>query len=103
MNEWQLLFNSTLSNRYLQILRQHRMNLKGLIERRIRNLKSEKVKCKIFLILQIVFIILTFAGAGYVFLKDGKANAGYAVVPMLGALIFGILFRNSQKTENNSL
>lgn len=58
---------------------------------------------KIFLILQIVFIILTFAGAGYVFLNDGKANAGYAVVPMLGALIFGILFRNSQKVENNSL
>lgn len=66
------------------------------------NLKSEKVKCKIFLILQIVFIILTFAGAGYVFLNDGKANAGYAVVPMLGALIFGILFRNCQKVENNS-
>ncbi|MGN0607419.1 MAG: hypothetical protein ACI4JM_12955 [Oscillospiraceae bacterium] len=43
------------------------------------------------------FIVLTFVGAGYVILNHGEPNAGYAVVPMLGALIFGMLFRNSQK------
>ena len=61
------------------------------------NLKRDKMKRNIFLVLQIAFILLTFIGAGYVILNDGEPNAGYAVVPMLGALIFGRLFINSQK------
>ena len=60
-------------------------------------LKHEKIKRSIFFALQIAFIVLTFVGAGYVILNHGEPNAGYAVVPMLGALIFGMLFRNSQK------
>lgn len=60
------------------------------------NLKREKMKRNIFLGLQIEFIVLTFVGAGYVVLNHGEPNAGYAVVPMLGALIFG-MFRNSQR------
>ena len=39
------------------------------------------------LILSIIFIILTFIGAGYVLFNDGKVNAGYACVPMIFALI----------------
>lgn len=61
------------------------------------NIKREKAKRNIFLILQIVFIVLTFIGAGYVLLNHGEPNAGYAVVPMLFAMIFGMLFRNGQK------
>lgn len=61
------------------------------------SLKREKMKRNIFLVLQIAFIVLTFIGTGYVILNDGEPNAGYAVVPMLGALIFGTLFINSQK------
>lgn len=42
---------------------------------------------KFTLTLSIAFIILTFIGAGYVLLNDGKVNAGYACVPMVFALI----------------
>ena len=42
---------------------------------------------KLALTLSIVFIILTFIGAGYVLLNDGKVHAEYACVPMVFALI----------------
>lgn len=42
---------------------------------------------KIALILSVIFIILTFVGAGYILFNDGKVNAGYACVPMVFALI----------------
>lgn len=48
---------------------------------------------KVFLILTAVFIILTFTGAGYVLHSRGSANAGYAVVPMLFALVFMTFYR----------
>lgn len=48
---------------------------------------------KVVLILSIVFIILTFIGAGYVLLNGGKANAGYACVPMVFALISTSFYR----------
>ncbi len=41
---------------------------------------------KAALALTIIFIILTFVGAGYVLMNEGKVNAGYAVVPMVFAL-----------------
>ena len=37
---------------------------------------------KVALALSIIFIILTFVGAGYIIYNGGKVNAGYAVVPM---------------------
>lgn len=43
--------------------------------------------------LSIVFIILTFIGAGYVHLNGGKVNAGYACVPMVFALLSGSIYR----------
>ena len=42
---------------------------------------------KLALVLSVIFIILTFIGAGYVLLNGGKVNAGYACVPMVFALI----------------
>ena len=46
-------------------------------------------------ILTILFVILTFIGAGYVLAQDGNASAGYACVPMLLALVFMSIY--SQK------
>jgi len=60
------------------------------------NLKREKIKRNIFLVLQIIFLILTFIGAILVIMKKVD-NAGYAVVPMLWSLIFGGFMRETQK------
>ena len=51
------------------------------------------------LTLSVVFIILTFIGAGYVLLNDGKVNAGYACVPMIFALILLLLLSQNAKIE----
>lgn len=48
---------------------------------------------KLALILSIIFIILTFVGAGYILFNGGKVNAGYACVPMVLALIFLSFYR----------
>lgn len=43
---------------------------------------------KIFLlVISIVFIVLTFVGAVFVLTSSSTANAGYAVIPMVFALI----------------
>lgn len=42
---------------------------------------------KLALILSVISIILTFVGAGYILCSGGKANAGYACVPMVFTLI----------------
>jgi len=55
-----------------------------------------KFKKNVFLILYIVFFILTIVGALLCII--GKVNnAGFAVVPMLFCLIFNMLYRNSKK------
>ena len=59
------------------------------------NLKKEKIKRNIFLVLQIIFTILTFIGATLVIMKKVN-NAGYAVIPMIWALILGVFMQNSQ-------
>lgn len=41
---------------------------------------------KLLLILSIVFVVLTFAGAIFVLTNNGNVNAGYAVIPMVIAL-----------------
>lgn len=54
---------------------------------------------KIYKISQIIFTILTLIGAIFVFVKDGRVNAGYAVVPML----FSMLFLNLSNREKKKL
>ena len=49
---------------------------------------------KATLALSIIFTILTFVGAGYVLYNGGKVNAGYAVVPMVFALVSITFYRN---------
>ncbi|MBU9738100.1 hypothetical protein [Diplocloster agilis] len=48
---------------------------------------------KLALILSIIFLILTFAGAGYILYNGGKVNAGYACVPMVIALVSMAFYR----------
>lgn len=51
---------------------------------------------KVALALSIIFIILTFVGAGYIIYNGGKVNAGYAAVPMVFALV-SITFYRTKK------
>ena len=60
------------------------------------NIKKEQIKIKIFLILYIVFAILGFIGAFMVITKRLN-NVGYVVIPMLFAIVFSMLYRNSKK------
>lgn len=46
---------------------------------------------KIFRILSIFFVIITFIGAGYVLINKGEVNAGYAVIPGLFSICFSQL------------
>lgn len=41
-----------------------------------------------------LFMLLTFAGAGYVLYTKGHANAGYALVPLLFQQIFLQAYRS---------
>ncbi len=51
---------------------------------------------KAALILGIVCLILTLAGGGYVMMNRGEANAGYAVIPSLWAILcFGYYRRKT--------
>lgn len=52
---------------------------------------------KITLIFCIAFTILTFVGALYVLLNDRNVNAGFAVVPMIFAIVLMGIYRNSKK------
>lgn len=66
------------------------------------NLKKETLKKNIFLILCIIFCILTFIGVILCFM--GKVNnAGYAVIPMLIELVFNSLYRNSKKAIEENI
>lgn len=48
---------------------------------------------KFALVMSIIFTVLTFAGAGYVIYNGGNVNAGYAVVPMIFALVSIVFYR----------
>lgn len=64
--------------------------------RKLENNKSkfkEAAMKKLWFILSILFIVLTFAGGGYVLFNGGKVNAGYACVPMVFSLIFWSFYR----------
>lgn len=50
---------------------------------------------KIYKYLSIFFTVLTFIAIGYVFINKENANAGYAIIPMLFALIFNMLQKNN--------
>lgn len=61
-------------------------------------MNKENFKVKIFLILSLVFAILTLV-VGYLVITYKLDNAGYSIIPMLFTLIFSILYRNSKKDK----
>lgn len=65
------------------------------------NIKKEQIKMKIFLILYIVFAILSFIGVFMVITK--KLNSvGYGIIPMLFSIVFSMSYRRSKKSiEDN--
>lgn len=60
---------------------------------------------KAVLALNILFVILTVIGAGYVILNHGEKSPGFAVAPMLGALLCSSqlkLLKAADKNKNDS-
>ena len=55
----------------------------------------------IYRIMTIIFVILTFAGAGYVLINKGEVNAGYAIVPGLWGVIFSNLAISARKKNSD--
>ena len=50
---------------------------------------------KIMFTLSVLFVVLTFVGAGYVLYNAGSVNAGYAVIPMV-ALVCIAFYRKAK-------
>lgn len=64
---------------------------------------KKKVSVKTFaLIMSIIFMILTFLGAGYVLLNHGRVNAGYAVIPMCFCFVFVGVFSDQKKKQQKA-
>lgn len=53
----------------------------------------------VLFVLTILFSVLCIVGGGYVILHDGRGNAGYAVIPMLFALVCMQGYRMIGKNE----
>lgn len=58
---------------------------------------------KLFMILSVIFTILTFAGAWYVLANHGHVNAGYACVPMVFALAFLGMYKSRKNSNGDQL
>ena len=43
---------------------------------------------KVFFICALLCSVLTFFGVGYVFYSNGATNSGFAILPLLGTMIF---------------
>lgn len=56
--------------------------------------EREDAMKKTALVLSVIFIILTFIGAGYVLYNRGQVNAGYAIIPLVFALASIAFYRN---------
>lgn len=66
------------------------------------DLKRETIKKNIWLVLNIVFCILTLIGA-FLCVTEKVDNAGFAIIPMLLDLVFNSLYRNSKEViEENT-
>ena len=51
---------------------------------------------KIMFTMSLLFLVLTFVGARYVLYKAGSVNAGYAVIPMVLALVCIAFYRKAK-------
>ncbi len=68
-------------------------NEKKLVEKKTKKIS---LKSKIFLSLQIIFMVLTFVG-GILLFTDTLDNAGMSVCCMAMSLAFGSLYSSSMK------
>lgn len=62
------------------------------------NFNKKELRIKVFLILSLIFAILTLIG-GYMVITHKLDSAGYSVIPMLFTVTFSVLYRNSKKDE----
>ncbi|MEG2930488.1 MAG: hypothetical protein RR825_01755 [Ruthenibacterium sp.] len=51
---------------------------------------------KLLMAANILCMLLTFAGAGYILYTGGRANAGYAVIPMVLTLVASWAYRKQR-------
>lgn len=63
-------------------------------------MKNLSIKSKIYLILQIIFMVLTFVG-GILLLLDKIDNPGMSVCCMCFSEVFGNLYNSSKKVNND--
>ena len=63
------------------------------------NSKLKQLKSIIFLIVSLIFAILTVV-IGYLVIIHKLDNVGYVVIPMLFTLTFSILYRNCKKDKD---
>ena len=68
-----------------------------IIEKRKFQVLREDPMKKIMLALSVLFIVLTFVGAGYVLYNAGSVNAGYAVIPMALAFACITFYRKAKQ------
>lgn len=54
-------------------------------------------------IISILFMLLTFAGAGYVLINHGQVNAGYAVIPMGFCFVFVGLYCGQKRKQQDDI
>ena len=67
------------------------------------NLKKGKLKMKIYLILYIIFLLITLCSAGYVIYNKGESSPGLAIVSMLFGIIFaGLYSETKNKVKRNN-
>jgi len=59
-------------------------------------------KEKIYFYLTTIFVILTFALAGFILAKEGQANYGISLIPCLISLLFSQLYIK-EKTKNKKI
>lgn len=66
------------------------------------NLKLETVKKNVFLVLRVIFAVLTFLG-GYLVVVQKAPHAGYALIPALFSLVFNNLYNTSKHRIKNHM
>ena len=67
-----------------------------MVELNLNVILEEAEMKRLLLVISIVFIILTFMGAGFVLWNQGRVNAGYAVIPMVLGLVFLAAYRGKK-------
>jgi hypothetical protein len=60
-------------------------------------------KTVLFFLIGTLFAMITLAGTTYVLLSGGTKSAGYAVIPMIFAIVFLQLWRKSKNQSSHEV